>query len=52
MTDQYNKLTNNESALRNEVLSVGRHSLIYVVGQALSRIVVKSNSATQNKVGL
>jgi len=39
MGDQYNKLTNNESALRNEVLSVGRHSLIYVVGQGLSRAV-------------
>ena len=39
MADQSMHLTNNELTLRKEVLSVGRHSLIYVVGQALSRAV-------------
>src|SRR4051794_4182593 len=29
----------NSSSLRNEVLSVGKHSLVYVVGQAISRAV-------------
>jgi O-antigen/teichoic acid export membrane protein len=39
MADQHNKLTNNELALRKEVLSVGKHSLVYVIGQGLSRAV-------------